>query len=170
MDAEQYEVLYTLLTEAVIDNPDDLSLRYARSIAATETDQLAEAEKDLLFVLAKQPKDVNALNALGYTLASKTFRFKEARQYLTQALSIRPNDAAIIDSMGWLNYREGQYEQALVLLEKAYKKTPEGEIAAHLGEALWVLGRQMEAKAVWQHALEKDKSNRYLIEVMNRLK
>ncbi|MEO1888759.1 MAG: hypothetical protein ABGX33_02430 [Cycloclasticus sp.] len=170
MDAEQYDVLYALLTEAVKDNPDDLSLRYARSIAATETDQLAEAEKDLLFVLAKQPKDVNALNALGYTLASKTFRFKEARQYLTQALSIRPNDAAIIDSMGWLNYREGQYEQALVLLEKAYKKTPEGEIAAHLGEALWALGRQMEAKAVWQHALEKDKSNRYLIEVMNRLK
>jgi tetratricopeptide (TPR) repeat protein len=169
MDRQLYDAVYQVLTEALNVDSENLSLRYARSIAATQLDKLSIAEGDLLFVLAKQPKDANALNALGYTLASKTFRFKEARQYLTKALLLRPNDAAILDSMGWLNYREGQYEQALVLLEKAYRKTPEGEIAAHLGEALWMLGRQMEARVVWQEALKRDTSNRYLIEVIERL-
>jgi tetratricopeptide (TPR) repeat protein len=170
MGARQYDVLYLLLTEAVNENPSDLALRFARSIAATEIDQLVEAEKDLLYVLDKTPSNASALNALGYTLASKTFRFKEARKYLAKALSLRPDDAAILDSMGWLNYREGQYEQALVLLERAYKKTPEGEVAAHLGEALWMLGRQMEAMVIWQEALKRDAGNRYLIEVVKRLK
>ncbi|ORU93834.1 MAG: hypothetical protein A6F72_07740 [Cycloclasticus sp. symbiont of Poecilosclerida sp. N] len=170
MGNHQYSDVYALLTEAVNETPHDLSLRYARSIAATEVDELAEAEKDLLFVLDKQPTNANALNALGYTLASKTSRFKEARQYLTKALFLRPEDSMILDSMGWLNYREGQYEEALVLLEKAYKKMPEGEIAAHLGETLWVLGRRSEAKVIWQDALQRDVDNRYLIDVIDRLK
>jgi len=170
MDGQHNKLLYELLTVAINENPDNLSLRYARSIAATELDKLAVAEKDLLFVLEKEPKDVNALNALGYTLASKTFRFKEARRYLAQALSLRPADPAILDSMGWLNYREGHYEDALVLLKKAYSKTPEGEIAAHLGETLWMLGRQKEARAVWEEGLKRDSDNRYLIEVLKRLK
>ena len=161
---------YEILTEAIESAPDDLALRYARSIAATEIGKLELAEKDLLFVLEREPKDVNALNALGYTLASKTFRFKEARYYLAQALALKPNDAAILDSMGWLNYREGRYEQALILLEKAYKTEPEGEIAAHLGETMWMLGRQKEARGVWEEALERDAGNRYLIEVLQRLK
>jgi len=169
MDGRHNKVLYDLLNEAIKETPDDLALRYARSIAATELDDLTVAEKDLLFVLAKEPADVNALNALGYTLASKTFRFKEARQYLTKALSLRPNDSAILDSMGWLNYREGHYEEALVLLQKAYQGSPEGEIAAHLGEALWMLGRQKEARQLWEEALKRDSDNKHLIEVLKRL-
>jgi len=170
MEGQHYKVLYGLLNEALKEAPEDLALRYARSIAATELDELTVAEKDLLFVLAKEPADVNALNALGYTLASKTFRFKEARQYLTQALALRPNDSAILDSMGWLNYREGHYEEALVLLQKAYQGSPEGEIAAHLGEALWMLGRQKEARKLWEEGLERDSDNKHLIEVLKRLK
>ncbi|PHS73682.1 MAG: hypothetical protein COB22_00280 [Cycloclasticus sp.] len=168
-EAEQFAVLYELMTEAVKEDADNLMLRYARSIAATEVGELAMAEQDLLLILSKEPKNVNALNALGYTLASKTFRFKEARQYLTQAITLKPNDSAIMDSMGWLSYREGRYEEALVLLEKAYKKMPEGEIAAHLGETLWMLGRQKEARTLWEEALKKDTENRYLIEVLKRL-
>lgn len=170
MDGQHNKVLYELLTEAIAESPDNLPLRYARSIAATELDALAVAEKDLLFVLKREPKDANALNALGYTLASKTFRFKEARHYLTQALSLRPNDPAILDSMGWLNYREGHYENALIFLRKAYKKSADGEIAAHLGEALWMLGRQKEARTLWEEALKRDTDNRHLIEVLQRLK
>lgn len=170
MDGGHMKRSYEILTEAIESAPDDLALRYARSIAATEIGKLELAEKDLLFVLEREPKDVNALNALGYTLASKTFRFKEARYYLAQALALKPNDAAILDSMGWLNYREGRYEQALILLEKAYKTEPEGEIAAHLGETMWMLGRQKEARGVWEEALERDAGNRYLIEVLQRLK
>lgn len=170
MDGQHNKLLYKLLMEAITESPDNLSLRYARSIAATELDELAIAEKDLLFVLEREPKDVNALNALGYTLASKTFRFKDARRYLTQALSLRPDDPAILDSMGWLNYREGHYENALTLLKRAYSKTPEGEIAAHLVETLWMLGRQKEARAVLEEGLKRDSDNRYLIEVLQRLK
>ena len=169
MDGQHNKVLYDLLNEAVKEAPDDLALRYARSIAATELDKVKVAEKDLLFVLAKKPNDVNALNALGYTLASKTFRFKEARQYLMQALSLRPSDPAILDSMGWLNYREGHYEEALVLLQKAYQGSPEGEIAAHLGETLWMLGRQQEARELWEEALKQDSDNKHLLEVLKRL-
>jgi Flp pilus assembly protein TadD len=169
MEAEQFTVSYAVMTEAVSEHADNLMLRYARSIAATEVGELAVAEQDLLLIISKEPENVNALNALGYTLASKTFRFKEARRYLTQANSLKPNDSAIMDSLGWLNYREGRYEEALVLLEKAYKQMPEGEIAAHLGETLWMLGRQKEARELWENALKNDVKNRYLIEVLKRL-
>ncbi len=170
VDVQNYQLAYDLLSSAISENVDNLSLRYARSIAATELDKLSVAEKDLLFVLEKEPKDVNALNALGYALASKTFRFKEARGYLTQALSLKPDDPAILDSMGWLDYREGHYESALVLLKRAYSQTPEGEIAAHLGQTLWMLGRQKEARTIWEEALKRDKDNRYLLEVLQKLK
>lgn len=166
----QRQALYELMTDAVNDTPDDLTLRYTRSIAATEVNELAVAEQDLLVILEKEPNNVNALNALGYTLASKTFRFKEAREYLIQAVALKPDDAAILDSMGWLNYREGHYEQALAYLMKAYKLMPDGEIAAHLGEALWMLGRQTEAKALWSDALKKDGANVYLLEVLKKYK
>jgi tetratricopeptide (TPR) repeat protein len=170
LEAGQNKQAFGLMTQAINEYPTDLALRYARSIAATEIGELEGAENDLLFILAQDPNNVNALNALGYTLASKTFRFKEARQYLTQALSLMPEDSAIIDSMGWLNYREGQYEEALALLQKAYKKSPQGEIAAHLGETLWMLGRQEEAKRIWQDGLKNDPNDRYLNEVLKRLK
>jgi len=167
---KQHNAVYQLMTEAVSENPNNLTLRYTRSIAATEVNQLAVAEVDLLFILERQPNNADALNALGYTLASKTFRFKEARQYLTRALKLMPEDAAILDSMGWLNYREGNYEQALLLLQKAYKKMPDGEIAAHLGQTLWVLGRQAEAKKIWQEAIKRDADNVYLLDVLKKHK
>lgn len=170
IEVAQHKALYQLMTEAIVKDSDNLALRYARSIAANEIGELKIAEQDLLYVLAREPGNVNALNALGYTLASKTFRFKEARKYLTQALLLKPDDSAIIDSMGWLNYREGRYEEARALLEAAYGKSPEGEIAAHLGETLWMLGRQEEAKRIWQEGLKKFPGDKYLIEVLKRLK
>jgi len=170
MDDLRYQDAYRLLKKGVAEMPTSLSLRYMRSIAATEVNDIAMAENDLLYVLQETPRDANALNALGYTLASKTNRFKEARKYLTEALLLRPNEPAILDSMGWLTYREGAHQKALALLETAYAKSPEGEIAAHLGEVLWVLGRKQEAEKVWAEALERDKKNRYLIEVLQRLK
>jgi len=170
MDDLRYQDAYHLLTKGVSEIPVNLAMRYMRSIAATEINELEIAEIDLLYILEKTPKDANALNALGYTLASKTDRLKEARKYLTQALLLRPNDSAILDSMGWLTYREGAHQKALVILEKAYSKSPEGEIAAHLGEVLWMLGRKQEAQIVWNQALERDAGNRYLLEVLQRLK
>lgn len=167
-DAEQYTELFELMTEAVKKSPDDLTLRYTRSIAAAELNKIDVVEDDLQTVLKKEPNNVNALNALGYTLASKTFRFDEARGYLTKALSFRPEDSAILDSMGWLNYRSGRYEEALVQLEKAYSKQPEAEIALHLGETLWVLGRQQEAKELWQKAIQNFPKDKRLVEVLKK--
>ncbi|PCH83570.1 MAG: hypothetical protein COB89_06420 [Piscirickettsiaceae bacterium] len=167
-DAEQYVELFELMTEAVKKSPDDLTLRYTRSIAAAELNKIDIVEDDLQTVLKREPNNVNALNALGYTLASKTFRFDEARGYLTKALSFRPDDSAILDSMGWLNYRSGRYEEALVLLEKAYSKQPEAEIALHLGETLWVLGRQREAKDLWQKAIQSFPKDKRLAEVLKK--
>ena len=166
---KQYAELFELMTEAVSHSPDDLTLRYTRSIAAAELNKIDIVERDLHKVLEKEPDNVNALNALGYTLASKTFRFDEARGYLKKALSFRPNDSAILDSMGWLNYRSGRYEEALILLEKAYSQQPEAEIATHLGETLWVLGRQQEAKKIWQEAAEKFPEDKMLIEALKRI-
>jgi len=163
-----YVALSELMDEAVSKDPENLRLRYTRAIAATEINNYVLAEEDLLYVLAKDPVNVNALNALGYMLASKTFRFKDARKYLKRALELRPNDAAILDSMGWLEYREGRYEKAFTLLTKAYKKVPEGEIAAHLGEVLWMLGRQKEARDLWGKALQRDPKDKYLLEIFER--
>jgi len=170
MSVDDYQGVYALMSRAMQQSPADLSLVYTRAIAATELNDIAGAEKDFLSVLEKQPNNVNALNALGYLLASKTYRFELAREYLSRALSIRPNDAAILDSMGWLSYREGRYEDAYKLLSKAYRAMPEGEIAAHLGEVMWMLGRQLEAKALWERALKLAPTDRYLLDVLDRLK
>jgi len=164
-----YLAVYALMDEAVGRAPTDLTLRYTRAIAATELNKDSLAEEDLLFVLAQEPANANALNALGYLLASKTFRFEQAREYLTKALALKPNDPAVLDSMGWLEYREGRYVKSLALLLKAYKAMPEGEIAAHLGEVMWMLGRRQEAVELWQKALQQDAANRYLLEVVDRL-
>ncbi len=170
LDDKQYEQVYALMTEALNKDNDASTLRYTRSIALTELTRIEEAEKDLLLVLDADPANANTLNALGYLLASKTFRFETARQYLAKALSLKPNEPAILDSMGWLDYREGQYEKALGLLQRAYARSPDGEIAAHLGEVLWVLGRQAEAKEVWRAAMVRDPSNKYLLNALKKLK
>lgn len=170
LDEQQHKQVYALMTEALNKDGGALTLRYTRSIALTELNRIDEAEKDLLLVLEADPENANTLNALGYLLASKTFRFEKARQYLTKSLSLKPNEPAILDSMGWLEYREGRYEKALGLLQRAHAHSPEGEIAAHLGEVLWVLGRQVEAREVWQAAIMRDPGNKYLLEALKKLK
>jgi tetratricopeptide (TPR) repeat protein len=169
-DANDYEGSFKLMNEAVKAQPDNLVLRYTRAIAATELNRIDVAEQDLRFVLNKQPGDVNAMNALGYTLASQTSRFEEAKVLLEKAISARPEDPAILDSMGWLKFRIGNFEEALVLLQKAYEIEPDAEIASHLGETLWELGRQAEAKMLWQEAVKKDPDSRFLKQVQQRLK
>jgi len=170
MAAQKPAELLTLMNGAIEKKPDDLTLRYTRSIASAELDLLVQAEKDLKYILEKKPDNGNALNALGYLLASKTYRFKEARILLEKAIALMPKDPAIMDSLGWLNYRSGRYEEALVLLKKAYMAEPEAEIAYHLGETLWVLGRQNEAKKIWYDAAKRSPQNKYLKEVLQRLK
>ena len=97
------------------------------------------------------------------------FRSDEARKLITRALELTPDDAAVIDSIGWIDYRQGKVKEALALLQKAFDKAHDPEIAAHLGEVLWVLGEKGQARAVWENALAKDPDHRVLKETMERL-
>ena len=95
------------------------------------------------------------MNALGYTLADLTDRLEEAEQLIRAALDLQPEEASILDSMGWVAYRQGRHEEALAYLEQAWIRDNNPEIAAHLGEVLWVLGREEDAKSAWRLGLER---------------
>ena len=125
-------------------------------------------EADLRKVLQLQPNNSAALNALGYTFANRNQRLSEAWELIERAYFLNPNDPAIIDSMGWIKYRMGENSVALDFLRKAYEAFKDQEIAAHLGEVLWVTGNQQEAISVWKQSLEENPGSKVLQNVMKR--
>jgi tetratricopeptide (TPR) repeat protein len=114
------------------------------------------------------PKNSQALNALGYTLADRTDRYQEALGYIEQALAQLPDDAAVLDSMGWVQYRLGHRDKALEYLRRAYQANPDAEIAAHLSEVLWVSGQREEAKKIWKEALTREPNSVHLRKLRER--
>ena len=126
-------------------------------------------EADLKKILVKEPDNVEALNALGYTLLSKPGRYVEAEKYLQHALRLQPNEAVVIDSYGWLQFKLGNNEKALEYLQQAYEKQQENEIAAHLAEVLWALGRKDEAKKLFNKAIKAAPDDEYLIDFKRRI-
>jgi len=110
-----------------------------------------------------------ALNALGYTLSDRTTRYAEARALIEKAHSINPDDPAVLDSLGWVNYRMGNLDEAERLLRKALERFPDHEVAAHLGEVLWAKGQQSEARKVWAKALEQQPDSPILRSTLRRL-
>jgi len=157
--------VYDNALKAFPDNPD---LLYARAMYAVRIDRLELAERDLRRIIDEDPNNADALNALGYTLADRTDRYEEARQLIEAAYKLEPDEPAIIDSMGWVQYRLGNYEAALGYLRRALDAMSDGEIAAHLGEALWASGRREEAWRVWESALKEHPDHAYLQEVVAR--
>ena len=160
-----YEGAFRVLSQALESLPDHTQLLYTRALVAERLDRLDILERDLLRILEKTPDDPNALNALGYTLADRTDRYEEARAYLDRAIQLKPDDPVIMDSYGWLQYRLGDFQIALDYLQRAYKLHEDPEIAAHLGEILWVKGQKDEAKAVWKKALSEDPNSTYLLKI-----
>ena len=158
-----------LLDRHLRELPGDKDLLYARALLAVELGQLARHEADIRKLLAKDPDNAQALNALGYTLADRTDRYQEAYRLIKRALELRPGDPFILDSMGWVEYRLGRLETALDYLRRAWKKRRDAEIGAHLGEVLWRLGRREEALAVWRQAEALDPDNKVLRETRQRL-
>jgi len=136
---------------------------------AEQRGDLELLESDLRRIIAEEPDNATAMNALGYTLANRTRRYEEAYSLISQALALQPNEAAILDSMGWVLYRMNRNEEALDYLTRAYAAFPDPEVAAHLGEVLWVTGDTDGAKQVWQGALLKDPDNVVLVETLQRL-
>lgn len=161
---------FDVYSRALDDDPDNMDLLYARAMTAVGMDKVALLERDLRRVLTLDPDHVDALNALGYTLADRTDRYDAARAFIERALELRPDDPAILDSMGWVLYRQGQSDQAEGYLRRALDQVFDAEIAAHLGEVLWSLGRRDEAREVWTRALEEDPDHKYLLRVLSRFR
>ncbi|MFZ0790203.1 MAG: tetratricopeptide repeat protein [Chromatiaceae bacterium] len=148
--------------------PDNADLLYARAMYAVKRDRLDRAESDLRRIIAAEPDHADALNALGYTLADRSDRYQEARELIEKAHQLKPDEPAILDSMGWVNYRLGNFEAAIDYLRRALAIMKDGEIAAHLGEVLWAMGRHDEAWQVWDGALKDYPEHAYLLEVVGR--
>ncbi len=148
--------------------PNDSEVLYGRAMYAVKLGRIPAAEQDLRRIIERNPDHADALNALGYTLADRTDRHQEALGFIQRAYRLKPTEPAILDSVGWVNYKLGRYEIALEYLQKANEALKDGEIAAHLGEVLWALGRQDEARAVWDAALQEHPDHAYLQEVVGR--
>jgi tetratricopeptide (TPR) repeat protein len=164
---EEVRQLYDAATKA---HPDNVELLYSRALLAAEQGRVADAEAGFKRVLQKEPDHADALNALGYTLADLTDRHKEALGYITRALQLKPDSPAFLDSMGWVQYRMGNYAVALDYLRRAFARLKDGEVAAHLGEVLWVTGEREEAQRVWKEGQEKDPDNAVLRATLQRFR
>ncbi|MFV1873144.1 MAG: tetratricopeptide repeat protein [Oleiphilus sp.] len=163
------EQLLSSLDKALAEFPDDDQLLYARAMNLDADEQLEKMEADLRKILSHKPENAIALNALGYTLADKTTRHEEAFKLIQKAHSLEPENPAILDSMGWVLFKLGQRENALIYLLKAFQGYQDGEVAAHLGEVLWSLNQKTEAFEVWFNVLAKDPEHPILLETINRI-
>ncbi len=158
-----------LYDQALREHPNEPDLLYGRSLVYERMKNVGAAEADLRKIIASDKDDARAMNALGYMLTVHTGRLDEARKLITRALELTPDDAAVIDSMGWVEFRQGRPREALALLEKAFSKAKDPEIAAHLGEVLWTLGERARAREVWDAALSRDPDHRVLRDTVDRL-
>lgn len=161
-DAKRYAEALEVLERLLKSNPGNAELLYDSALVADRLDKVALVEERLRQVIALQPENAHAYNALGYTFAERNMRLDEARELVARALALLPEDAFIIDSMGWVLYRQGDLAGALIQLKKAYGLRQDPEIAAHMGEVLWGLGRQDEARRVLREAARKDPDNEAL--------
>lgn len=150
--------------------PQNVDILYARSLLAEKMDNLQMTEADLRAILIAEPDNVHALNALGYTLADRTDRLQEAYAYIQKAYKLAPDEPAVLDSMGWVLYRLGRAEEAIGYLRGALAIMQDDEIAAHLGEVLWVTGMKKEATQVWNKALEAKPDSTHIKDVLKRFK
>lgn len=158
-----------ILNALLSHSPESIDIRYSRAMLFEAQGRLNEMEADLRHIIALHPDSSLALNALGYTLTNRTDRHHEAQQLIDQALALTPEEPAVLDSKGWVLYRLGKNKQALTYLRHAYKLHPDGEIAAHLAEVLWVTGKEKEARKILHEALEKEPDHRILNETIERL-
>ncbi len=157
------------LTEGLTFESENNQLLYARAMINERRNFIDLLELDLRSILRYNPNHVDALNALGYTLADRTTRYDEALDLITQALRIKPNDPAIMDSMGWVQYRLGNYEEAILRLQEALKQLSDPVIASHLAEVLWVSGQEEKAKDIWHEAVSQAPNNPVIQEAIKRL-
>lgn len=167
-EAKDLQQAKSVLDEALQSLPRNADLLYARGLVAAQLNLLDVHEQDLRLLLESDPDNAHALNALGYTLADQTDRLQEAFDLIERALELRPGDPFILDSMGWVHYRLGNNTEALRYLREAWELRRDAEIAAHLGEVLWVTGDRQEARRVWNEARSESPDNEVLKKTLER--
>jgi tetratricopeptide (TPR) repeat protein len=167
-ESKAYEESYDLLAEALKRQPENADLLYDAALAAEKLSKIDVLEANLRKLIKLKPDHAQAYNALGYTLADRTDRYAEAKEYVERALTLSPDDAFILDSMGWVHYRLGNHQEALDFLQRAYARRPDPEIAAHLGEVMWAKGKKAEAEQLWRSALLEHGDNELLQETVKR--
>ena len=166
-DHRQWQAAYDLLGKI---SAGDLDMMYEQAMLAEKLNRLDDMERLLRTVISKEPTYYNAYNALGFSLADRNLRLTEAKQLIVKALSFAPEDPFITDSLGWVEFRLGNFTAALASLEKAFSARADAEIAAHLGEVLWRMNRTDEAIKIWRQGMETAPNNETLQETLQRLK
>ncbi len=169
LEQRSYDDAVMVLDRSLARFPEHVGLLYSRAMLAERLGDLPLLENCLRRILVLEPDNVVSLNALGYTLADRTDRLIEAQNLIYQAYQLDPTDPSILDSMGWVEYRRGNPRKALVWLRKAYAKAEDAEVAAHLGEVLWVLGQRDEARTILDKAQQKEPDNEVLQSTLERL-
>lgn len=149
--------------------PRSFSLLYGRAMVHEADGELTAMETDLRRILEQDPNHAATLNALGYTLTNHTERYKEAADLIERALALSPGDPAILDSLGWVYYKLGQLAQSEALLRQAHQAFPDPEVAAHLGEVLWIQGKEIEARDIWRDGLSRVPQHSIILEALQRL-
>lgn len=168
-DAGRLPEAMALLEEALAHHEDNVDLLYEHAMLAEKAGQFDLMERQLRKMMEVAPENQHAYNALGYSLADRNQRLPEAYDLIKKAAALAPEDPYILDSLGWVEFRLGRYEQAEATLRRAYGMKADPEIAAHLGEVLWVLGREEEARSLWRNANAKDPRNSTLQGTLQRL-
>jgi Flp pilus assembly protein TadD len=169
-DAKLWRDANDVLAQGNKKFPDDVDLIYEQSMMAEKLNRLADMERLLRRVIELKPDHQHAYNALGYSLAERNVRLPEARTLIKKALELSPGEPSITDSLGWVEYRLGNRDEAVRLLREAYRGQPDAEIAAHLGEVLWVNGQTEEARRIFAEARKRDADNEVLRETLARLR
>jgi tetratricopeptide (TPR) repeat protein len=168
-DSGRLDEALKLVGDALDTHKDSVDLLYEHAMLAEKANQLDLMESQLRRVIKLAPNNQHAYNALGYSLADRNVRLQEAYDLISKANQLAPADPYILDSLGWVEFRLGRYEDALSTLRRAFEIKADPEIAAHLGEVLWKLGREDEARTLWRSANAKDPKNETLKGTLQRL-
>ncbi len=169
-DFKAWKEAYEVYGEAVARFPDEADLRYDQAMMAEKAGRPADMEVLLKALIAAKPDFHHAYNALGYSLADRNVRLPEAKKLIEKAVELAPGDAYIQDSLGWVEFRLGNTARAAEILQAAYGKRPDPEIAAHLGEVLWSQGQRDQALKIWREGLMLSADNETLQATLKRLR
>jgi tetratricopeptide (TPR) repeat protein len=167
-EAKKYNESFKVLAQGLEKFPDEPELLYQSALIADKLNKPDAFEQLLRKLIKVNPENAHPYNALGYSWLERNVRIREAMELVEKAYKLAPDDIAIVDSMGWGYFRLGQYEKSITFLRRAYKANPDPEIAAHLGEALWVSGNKADAQQVWTENAKANPKNETLQAVIKR--